>query len=343
VGSDRLTDTALIRLKNPPPDLQAATLGDSSALEPGESVMAIGNPYQLEHTVTVGVVSFARRPLQVADGRWQDMIQTDASINVGSSGGPLFNLRGEVVGINVAMLDADNGTAVGIGFAVPINAVKPLLPQLRKGRVVRGQLGVQLHGGPILEDEATELSLPNAIGAIVRRVDRGSAAERAGLRAGDVIIEVDGCSIADTRDLIARTAATPPGTSVIVKTFRRGQEQTHTVTIEEQPTETVKETRLDRSEDDDGLTLGEIPPRTAKQRAQKTSAGRGALVVEVAPNSHAEEAELVPGDIIRAINGRPIYSVDQARRELHEISSGRPIFLLVSRHTSELFLEIRKN
>ena len=149
VGSDPLTDSALIRLQNPPPNLQAATLGDSSVLEPGDWVVAVGSPFQLGHSVSVGIVSFARRPIQVEDGLWQELIQTDASINLGHSGGPLFNARGEVVGINVAMLDADTGTNVGIGFAVPINAVKALLPQLRSGKVVRGQLRVQLHRGPI--------------------------------------------------------------------------------------------------------------------------------------------------------------------------------------------------
>ena len=166
VGSDPQTDSALIRLQDPPPNLQSATLGDSTALEPGDWVMAIGNPFQLAHSVTVGVVSFPQRPIQVQDGRWQDLIQTDASINLGNSGGPLFNVRGEVVGMNVAIVDADGANA-GIGFAVPINTVKALLPQLRTGKVVRGQLGVQLHGGPILEDEASELRLPRASGAIV--------------------------------------------------------------------------------------------------------------------------------------------------------------------------------
>ena len=211
IGSDPQTDSALIRLQNPPPGLQAATLGDSSTLEPGDWVMAIGNPFQLGHSVTVGVVSFPQRPVQVEDGRWQDLIQTDASINLGNSGGPLFNLLGEVVGMNVAMLDADSGANAGIGFAVPINIVKALLPQLRTGKVVRGELGVQLHGGPILEDEASELRLPTATGTIVMIVEAGSAAERAGLRAGDVIVEIDGQPVADTRDLIARTAASAAG------------------------------------------------------------------------------------------------------------------------------------
>ncbi len=167
-------------------------------------------------------------PFRSRTGRWQDLIQTDASINLGNSGGPLFNVRGEVVGINVAMLDADSDTNVGIGFAIPINTVKALLPQLRTGKVVRGQLGVQFHGGPILEDEAIAASAyRRRDGAIVMSVDAGSAAERAGLRPGDVIVEIDGSARRDTRDLIARTAATAPGTRVTLKIFRDG-EGTHT-------------------------------------------------------------------------------------------------------------------
>ena len=169
--------------------------------------------------MTVGVVSFPNRPFEVRSGRWQDLIQTDAAINRGNSGGPLFNVRGEVVGVNVAMLGAN----VGIGFAVPINTVRALLPQLRKGKVVRGQLGVQLHGGPLLEDEADELGLPKATGAIVMRVDDGSAADSAGVKAGDVILEIDGKPVADTRDLLARTASTAPGTRVTVKISATGK------------------------------------------------------------------------------------------------------------------------
>jgi serine protease Do len=289
--------------------------------------------------VTLGVVSFPQRPFQVQDGEWQDMIQTDASINLGNSGGPLFNVRGEVVGMTVAMLD-DGDANVGIGFAVPINVVKGLLPQLRTGKVVRGQLGVQLHGGPILEDEASELRLPKAAGAIVMIVDGGSAAERAGLRAGDVIVEIDGTAVADTRDLIARTAATVPGTRVTVKAFRDGKEQTRTTTIEEQPVGAVEEAPDEGSSSDDGLALDEIGPSGPNDPA--TSAIGGALVVDVTPNSPADDAELVVGDIVRAINRRQVHNADEARRELRRIQPGRPIFLVVSRSGTEVFLELRK-
>jgi serine protease Do len=341
VGNDPLTDSALIRLQNPPPNLQAATLGDSSLLEPGDWVVAIGSPFELGNSVTVGVVSSPKRPLQLLDGLWRELIQTDASINLGNSGGPLFNARGEVVGINVAMLDPDTGANVGIGFAVPINAVKALLPQLRSGKVVRGQLGVQLHGGPILEDEATVLRLPKATGAIVMSVDDGSAAERAGLRAGDVIVEIEGKAVADTSDLIALTASTAPGTPVKVKIFRDGDKQTRMVVIEEQPVDTVEEALADEP-DGDGLTLSEIMPSGTSREAAASAVG-GAQVVQVVPDSPADEAELIVGDIILAINSRPVHTLIEATRELQRIERGRPIFLLVSRRGTRLFLEMRRN
>jgi serine protease Do len=341
VASDPQTDIALIRLQNPPANLQAATLGDSSLLEVGDWVVAIGTPFELGNSVSVGIVSFARRLLQVEEGLWQELIQTDASINLGNSGGPLFNARGEVVGINVAMLNAETGVHAGIGFAVPVNAVKALLPQLRSGKVLRGQLGVKLHRGPLLEDEATELRLPQATGAIVMSVDDGSPADRGGLRAGDVIVEIDGQAVADTRELSARTESTPPGTPVKVTIFRDGKKQTRRVVIEEQPVEAVDEAP-DEPGGDHGLTLGDLAAR-GRNHETASSSVPGALVVRVAPGSPADEAELIVGDIVLAINRRPIRSVTDARRELQKIERGRPIFLLVSRGETTLFLELRKN
>ena len=343
VGRDARTDSALLRLERPPPNLQPATLGDSSVVEPGDWVMAIGNPFGLGHSATASIVSFPRRSVQVEEGRWQDLIQTDASINLGNSGGPLFNVRGEVVGINLAMLDADTGGPIGIGFAIPINTMKAWLPQLRTGKVVRGQLGVEFHGGPILEDEAVALRLPQAAGAIVMSVWAGSAAEHAGLRPGDVIVDMDGEPVADTRDLIARTAVTPPGTRVTLKTFRNGHAHTRTVTIEQQPADSVEEgLAADADDADNGLMLGETTPPAGDAQAA-ASVIAGALVLNVAPDSPADDAELAAGDVVQAINGRAVRTLADAMRELDRVGRGRPVFLLVSRSGTTLFLEMRRN
>jgi serine protease Do len=341
IGSDPLTDTALIRLVSPPAGLPTVTVGDSGALEPGDWVMAIGNPFQLGHTVTLGVVSFNGRPVEVQDGRWQDMIQTDAAINPGSSGGPLIDIHGDVVGISVALLDSDSGGSVGIGFAVPINCVLALLPQLRQGKVVRGQLGVDLQGGPILAEEARELDLPEPSGAIVMTVDPDSAAARAGVRAGDVIVELGGRKVADTRALLAIGSSLAPGTETALRFFRDGREQIGRIFIEEMPLERDDPPSRLPVDDNDGLTLGDVGrPRVAHSSlAAETD---GALVVNVADGSAADEAELAAGDIIRAINRHPVHSAADARRRLRSIEAGRPIFLLVSRSGAEMFLRMRR-
>jgi serine protease Do len=343
VGGDPVTDSALLRLENPPPDLQSATLGDSSTLAPGDWVMAIGNPFQLGHTVTVGFVSFQGRAFSMPEGISQDLIQTDASINPGNSGGPLINIHGEVVGVNVGILDGDTGGNIGIGFAVPINTVVGLLPQLRRGKVVRGQLGAEFHKGPILEDEAVQLGLPNAAGALVRTVDTTSTAARAGLRAGDVVVELDGGSIADTRELLARVQTISPGTEVVLKVFRRGARQTRRVTIDPMPMAAPRgDIDAGTAADFDGLTLSEFTAATAKRLSVPRGVD-GALVAAVALDSPADEASLAVGDVIRAVNGARVHGPTEAREKLRRVEPRTPIFLLVWRDGVELFLEMRKD
>ena len=344
VGRDPLTDSALIRLENPPPDLHTVTLGDSSAIAPGDWVMAIGNPFHLGHTVTIGFVSFEGRPFQMPDGRWQDMIQTDASINPGNSGGPLIDVHGQVVGINVAIFDNDTGSNIGIGFAVPINGVKAVLAQLRRGRVVRGQLGVRFHDGPILEDEARQLGLPHACGALVMSVDAESAAARADLRAGDVIVALDGRAVSETRDLVARVLSITPGTDVTLQLMRNGTPHTRLVTIEELPVDTADPPPAGSQaiDDIDGLTLRELTPADMQQLSVPATVA-GAVVGDVVLDSAADDAELGIGDIILAINRQPVHTAAEARSELRRIEPRTPIFLLVWRHGVEVFLQMRKD
>jgi serine protease Do len=340
VGRDPITDSALIRLEHPPLGLRSATFGDSDALEPGDWVMAIGNPFQLGHTVTVGVVSYQGRPFQLEEGRWQKMIQTDASINPGNSGGPLINARGEVVGINAAILGAGAAGNIGIGFAVPINSVRALLPQLRQGQVVRGRIGVQLRGGPITEDEAKALKLPKASGAIVVAVERDSAASRAGVQAGDVIAEFNGAVVASADDLIPRVSSTPPGTTTVIKVVRNGQVRALKVTVEALSLAEERPAAAAPERAGLGLTLDDITAAMGRHMRLPTGLD-GALVTEVTGGSPADDAGVHAGDVVREINRRVVHNAADANRALAGIERGSAVFLLVWRQGNELFLQIR--
>jgi serine protease Do len=341
VGRDPLTDSALIKLEQPPPDLPTATFGDSDSLEPGDWVMAIGNPFQLGHTVTVGVVSYQGRPFQVQEGRWQNMIQTDASINPGNSGGPLINVHGEVVGINAAILGGAADSNTGIGFAVPINSVKALLPQLRQGKVVRGRLGARMRNAAISADEAKALGLPAAHGVIVISVEPDSPAARGGLRAGDVIVAFNGQDVSSADDLVARVSATRPGGRVNVRAFRDGQERTAAVTIEQLPLEvepTPEQAAPGRG--GFGLTCADITPALAA-RLRLPQNLDGALVTEVVAEGPADRAGLRVGDLITTVNRVGVHNAGEAIRELARAEAGQPVFVLVWREGVELFLQMR--
>jgi serine protease Do len=342
VGGDPLTDTAIVRIDNPPPHLRTAVLGDSRTIKSGDWVMAIGNPFRLGHTVTAGVVSYERRLFEITDGFWEELIQTDVAINPGSSGGPLLNLQGQVIGINVAVLDAMDGSNIGIGFAIPINTVKEVLPRLRNGDIVRGRLGVKFHAGPILEDEARELGLPAAAGALVKSVEASSAAGHSGLRPGDVIVAIDGHPVGQTRDLVTRTSELRPGTCVTLDIVRNGQRFTRNVTVETWPSERMLPRNATASiSPAGGLTLGTLTS-AATLRAGLPSGLSGALVLSVRTGSPADEGGLRADDVVRRINGNPIYSVADALRELNRLEMTRPVFLLVWRDDTELLLMMRR-
>jgi serine protease Do len=345
VGRDLLTDSALIKLKDAPGRLPSATLGDSDALDPGDWVMAIGNPFQLGHTVTVGVISFKGRPFATTEGHSVQMLQTDASINPGNSGGPLIDVHGQVVGINTAIVANDrSGGNVGIGFAVPINAVKRLLPQLRKGSVQRGQLGVQILTAPVTDETAKQLKLPKAEGAIVSRIEPGSAAERAGLRAGDVIVSYNGTAIHDAEQLTSLVVDTPPGTNVPIVFYRDGQQQRVSATIEKLDLEKSDSSAHAQPSDAPGigLSLGTLTPEIASQ-LQLPSGTEGALVENVEPNTPAANAGLRRGDVILEINRHPVRSGDEAARLFRSLNDSSDIFMLMTRQGVHLFVELKRD
>jgi serine protease Do len=303
--------------------------------------MAIGNPFQLGHTVTVGVVSYRGRPFAVTEGRFQNMLQTDASINPGNSGGPLINVRDEVVGINTAILSGEGGGgSIGIGFAVPINTVKALLPQLRTGKVHRGRLGVQIQNTAITDEDAKALGLPKPEGAIVTMVEHGAPADRAGLRAGDVIVAYDGKPVPDADHLTAMVATTPAGSRVPITLFRNGKQETVTVTIDELESDEAGRGAAGGSPTPGfGLSLMDLTPDIAGQLRLPPD---GALVENVEPFTAAADAGIVRGDVILEVNRQAVHSAREAIRELERVKPGQPAFLLLVRHGNRVFVEMRK-
>src|SRR3954471_2005575 len=246
IGRDVLTDSALIQLVDRPASpLPEAKFGDSTQMQPGDWVMAIGNPFSLAHTVSVGVISATKRPFAVTDQRSNEMLQTDAAINPGNSGGPLLNLRGEVIGINTAIIS--NGQSegnIGIGFAVPINTVRDLLPQLREGKVIRGRIGVSV--GVVPREGFEELGLKTRTGAVVSSVLAGGAAGKAGMEPGDVVVEYNGRPVPNRDELVKMVVATKPGSTVPVKVLREKKEKTLSVTVEQLDLDAESQTQQTR-------------------------------------------------------------------------------------------------
>jgi serine protease Do len=341
IGRDPLTDSALIRIVDrPATDLPVATLGDSALMAPGDWVVAIGNPFNLAHTLTAGVISAKGRPFPL-EGRVQEMLQTDTAINPGNSGGPLLNLRGEVIGINTAILSPGPvGGNVGIGFAVPINVVRELLPQLEQGKVTRGRIGARV--SPVPRAALDELGLKELAGALVAVVEPDGPAARAGLRPGDVILEYDGKAVRSSEELVQLVVSSRPGAEVPVKVMRNKQIVNLNVKVE--ALEAVdNEPRTPTASDATegfGLTVGPVTPEVAKQLALKRA--QGAVVLGVAPHSAADAAGLEPGDVILEVNRKPVSSVGEAATELKRVPANGTAFLLIARHGEEVFLTITR-
>lgn len=337
IGRDPLTDSALIQIvERPSFDLPVATFGDSRQVAAGDWVVAIGNPFNLSHTVTAGVISANGRLFPVA-GRVQEMLQTDTAINPGNSGGPLLNLRGEVIGINTAILSTGPMAGnVGIGFAVPINVVNELLPRLRQGDVARGQIGAQVVS--VLQEAVDELGLSDRRGALIVALEPGGPAARAGLEPGDVIIEYAGRSVAASDELVQMVVNTPPGSTVPVTVVRRKGPMTVQVRVEqlELPEEDAGHTAMQDATGWFGTALGAVPPGIAGELQLPTEAG--ALVTAVAPRTAAARAGLSTGDVILEVNRQRVRSLDEAVAELRRIPPGSTVFVLVARDGRRTFL-----
>jgi serine protease Do len=349
IGRDPLTDSALIQLvEKPKRDLPVAKFGDSSQMEPGDWVMAIGNPFGLAHTVSVGVVSATgRNAFDFTPGRRQPLIQTDAAINPGNSGGPLLNVRGEVIGVNTAIYSGGSafGAAgnIGIGFAVPINTIRDVLPGLRTGKITRGRIGVSVR--PVSPDEVEALSLKDRRGAVVAQVPPGPAAT-AGVEPGDVIIEFNGKPITRSEDLPALVASTTPGTTVPLKVMREGKERTFSVRVEELNLDSEANRQADAGDTGGdtgagfGITLNNVTPEIARQFELPTNV-RGAVITDIDPDSPAARV-LQPGDVILQVNRRPVANANEASAALRTVPSGRAVGMLINRRGDEQFVTVRK-
>ena len=338
IGSDDKTDIALIKINAAHP-LPSVPLGRSTDLQVGDWVMAIGNPFGLEETVTAGIVSAKGRV--IGAGPYDDFIQTDASINPGNSGGPLLNLKGEVIGINSAIFSQSGGN-IGIGFAIPIDLAKTVVDQLRQsGKVTRGWLGVSIQ--PITAELAESFGLTDASGALVAEVTQDGPADQAGVKRGDVITVFDGNLVKDSHDLPNLVARTPVGRTVPVTVRRGGHEQNLKVTIKELSGRyAAAEERGENAPDQQwGMVVANITAEV-RQRFQLSAAHKGVVVVDIEPGSPADSAGIQPGDVIEEVNRQPVESVEDFTRALAAAPDQDSLLLLAQRGALTSFFALRK-
>ncbi|MEE9174906.1 MAG: DegQ family serine endoprotease [Thermodesulfobacteriota bacterium] len=333
VGKDPKTDLAVLKFE-PDQEIQAVHFGDSDNLRIGDWVIAIGNPFGLGYTVTVGIVSAKGRSLGL--GAYDDFIQTDASLNPGSSGGPLFNLKGEVVGVNTAIV----ARGQGIGFAIPIDLAEFVIEQLKSGgKVVRGWLGVYVQ--KVTPEIASSFGLNEDEGALVSDLAPDSPAEKAGIIRGDVIVEYDGQKVNDVSDLTNMAAVTPPGTEVSVKVIQDGKTKNMKVKLEKFPDQEAQV--KDEVRKSLGLTVRQLTPKIVKRF--NIDHDDGVIIADVDQGSVAGDAGLKPGDIILEINKKPINTLANYSAVLEDVKPGDTALFLVKRGNNTIYaaLRIRKD
>ncbi len=331
VGTDPKTDVAVIEVDDkdiPNPESRIARLGDSDKLRVGQLAIAIGNPYGLERTVTVGVISALRRTIGIT--QYESFIQTDAAINPGNSGGPLVNIKGEVIGINTAIL----AEGQGLGFAIPINLAKWVADQLiEKGKVTRGWLGIVIQD--ITPDMVESLGVKE--GVIIAQIMRGSPADKGGLKVGDIVIEVDGQKVSEVRELQFNIMRTEPGKDISMKVVREGKEISLKIRVGELP-EDKQVGEAEQGQADLGLAL-----RNLTQEEEARLGTKGIFVVRVLPNSLAMQSGIFPGDIILQVGNRPVSNVREFQENIDALrQAGREsALLLIRRRGNNLFIVLR--
>jgi serine protease Do len=341
VGTDPKSDVAVIRLKNVPPDLRAIPIDDSSKLRLGDVVLAIGNPFGVGQTVTMGIVSAkGRSDLGIED--YEDFIQTDAAINPGNSGGALVDMDGKLVGINTAILSRSGGYQ-GIGFAIPTNMAIPIMDSLRKyGKVSRGWLGVSIQD---VDSEIREaMKLPSARGVLIADVQAGSPAAKAGILRGDVIEKVQGREVSTTGEFRNAIAAAGAGHSVDLELYRDGKLRTVPAALGEATSDgsgTPSPTTSPAAAHGlDGLTLSELTPEARRAFSVNDAGIKGVIVTDLAPNSSAARAGLRPGDVLMEVNRKPVTSVREFADAYGKAHGS--VLLLLHRHGTTAYVVVKR-
>ena len=343
VGGDEKTDLALLKVESDKP-LPFVSFGDATKVRVGQAVMAVGNPFGLGGTVTTGIVSARGRDIH--SGPFDDYIQTDAAINRGNSGGPLFDMDGNVIGINTAIFSPTGGN-IGLGFAIPSSLAEPVVAQLKtSGRVERGLLGVQIQ--PVTEDLAKSMSLDSEKGALVAQVTPDSPALAAGIKSGDVIKSVDGKDIASIRDLTRMISAVKPGTSVKLGVWRDGKDMTVNAKIGDQKDEAkVVKTSGDKPDADKkaeplsyGVSLAPLSDE-ARQELKLGDSVKGAVIAAVEPGSPADDQGLKAGDVLQQVGKDSVDSPKMAAEKLKEAkTTGKPVLMKIYREGMTRFVAI---
>ena len=342
LGADAKTDLAVLQVKTDKP-LPYVEFGDTTTVRVGQSVMAVGNPFGLGGTVTTGIVSARGRDIQ--SGPFDDYIQTDAAINRGNSGGPLFDMDGKVIGINTAIFSPTGGS-IGLGFAIPASLAQPVVSQLKEhGRVERGLLGVQIQ--PVTDEIASSLSLGSAAGALVAQVEPDSSAQKAGIKSGDVIKTVDGKSIATVRDLTRTIGAVEPGTTVKIGLVRDGKDMTLPAKLGDSESKAIKQAKADASEtakakepNSYGVSLAPLSPEARQQLGLKEDV-KGALIAGVDTGSPAEDQGLRAGDVLQQVGREQVTTPAEAVAQLKEAKkANKPVLMKVFREGMTRFVAI---
>ena len=339
VGTDPRTDIAVLKI--PTSGLSTVTLGDSAKAKVGDIVLAIGDPFGIGETVTMGIVSATgRRDLRLEGPEgYEDFIQTDASINPGNSGGALVNTRGELIGINTAIISNGGGGNQGIGFAVPVNMARTVMEQiLKSGKVTRGFLGVGIQ--EVTPDLAKAFNLPSAEGALVGDVTPDSPGAKAGLQKGDVITSLNGQKVSDYHDLRLRISQTAPGTPIKMDVYRNGQKQQMTATLAEFPEKAQAAENSPQGESPalEGVQVENLNSDVIQQ-LNLPSGTHGVVITRVDPDSNAAETGLQRGDVIQEVNRKPVNNAEQFRAAVRA-ATNQPLLLLINRGGSSSYVVI---